>query len=182
MAVRKIVTIPDPVLTKKTQKVGKIDKEIKALAQDLLDTVKVAEDPEGAGLAATQIGVSKRICAVRKFYEDTINPEQINSDDIVLINPKITHFSKENEVDWEGCLSVPDEYGMVERAKIIKVTAQDINGDKIKIKAEGFFARTIQHEIDHLDGVLFTSKVLGKTISQKQFDEIVEEQYSNNAL
>lgn len=176
MAIRKIVTIPDPVLYKKTQKIGEITEDIKRLAQDLIDTVKVAEDPEGAGLAATQIGVSKRMCVVRNFFEDPLNPKEIKANDIILINPKITHFSDEKDLDWEGCLSVPDKYGKVDRAWKIKVTAKDIDGNIIKIKAEGFFARTIQHEVDHLDGVLFTTKVIGETLSQAEFDKMIEDQ------
>jgi len=178
MAIKNIIVDPNPILNNKTQKVNVINDEIRGIAQDLIDTVKVAEDPEGAGLAATQIGISKRICVVRNFFEDPVNPEKISSDDTVLINPKITHFSTEKEIDWEGCLSVPDKYGLVERAKNIKVTAKDIDGNTIKIKAEGFFARTIQHEVDHLDGVLFTSKVIGDTINQKQFDDMVENYHS----
>ncbi len=176
MSVKKIITIPDPVLDKKTQKVGEITDEIRKTAQDLIDTVKVAEDPEGAGLAATQIGVSKRMCVVRNFFEDPLDENKIRSDDIVLINPKITHFSPEKDIDWEGCLSVPDVYGKVERASKIKVTAKDIDGNIIKIKAEGFFARTIQHEVDHLDGILFTAHIRGETLTQKQFDEMIDKQ------
>jgi peptide deformylase len=179
MAIKNIITDPNPTLLNKTQKIGEITDEIKAVAQDLIDTVKVAEDPEGAGLAATQIGISKRMCVVRNFYEDPMEPNKINSDDIVLINPKITHFSTEKETDWEGCLSVPDKYGLVERAKRIKVTAKDLDGNTIKIKAEGFFARTIQHEVDHLEGILFTSKVEGKTLTQKEFDKMIEDQKIN---
>lgn len=176
MAVRKLITVPNPILIKKTQKIGEITEEIKTLAQDLIDTVKVAQDPEGAGLAATQIGISKRMCVVRNFFEDPLNPNEIKADDIILINPKITHFSDEKYLDWEGCLSVPDKYGKVERALKIKVTAKDIEGNLIKIKAEGFFARTIQHEVDHLDGVLFTSKIEGETLSQEEFDKMIESQ------
>lgn len=176
MSVKKIVTTPNPVLNKKTQKVGEITDEIKKIAQDLIDTVKVAEDPEGAGLAATQIGISKRMCVVRNFFEDPLDENKIRSDDIVLINPKITHYSPEKDLDWEGCLSVPDVYGKVERASKIKVTAKDIDGNIIKIKAEGFFARTIQHEVDHLDGILFSAHIQGKTLSQKEFDEMIEMQ------
>lgn len=176
MSVKKIVTIPNPILNKKTQKVGEITDEIKKTAQDLIDTVKVAEDPEGAGLAATQIGISKRMCVVRNFFEDPLDENKIRSDDVVLINPKITHYSSETDLDWEGCLSVPDVYGKVERASKIKVTAKDIDGNIIKIKAEGFFARTIQHEVDHLDGILFTAHIQGKTLSQKEFDEMIEMQ------
>ena len=176
MSVKKIVTVPNPILNKKTQKIGEITDDIKNTARDLIDTVKVAEDPEGAGLAATQIGVSKRMCVVRNFFEDPLNPNEIKSNDIVLINPKITNYSDEKDLDWEGCLSVPDKYGKVERALKIKVAAKDIDGNIIKIKAEGFFARTIQHEVDHLDGVLFTSKIDGETLSQEEFDQMIEDQ------
>ncbi|MFZ2664352.1 MAG: peptide deformylase [Patescibacteria group bacterium] len=176
MAVRTVITTPNPILNKKAQKVGEITDDIKSVAKDLLDTVKVAKDPEGAGLAAPQIGVSKRIAVVRNFFEDPLHPEEIHSDDIVLINPKIMSYSPETELDWEGCLSVPDKYGLVERFKKIKITAKDIGGNNLKIKAEGFFARTIQHEVDHLNGILFTSKVQGETISQKEFDEIIEKE------
>ena len=176
MSVKKILTTPNPILNKKTQKIGEITDEVRNLAQDLIDTVKVAEDPEGAGLAATQIGVSKRMCVVRNFFEDPLNPDEIKSNDIVLINPKITHYSDEKDLDWEGCLSVPDKYGKVERATKIKVTAKDIDGNTIKIKAEGFFARTIQHEVDHLDGILFSEKIEGETLSQEEFDKMIEDQ------
>ena len=182
MAIKNIVTVPNPILNNKTQKIGEITEEIKNIAQDLIDTVKVADDPEGAGLAATQIGISKRICVVRNFYEDPLDPNKINSNDIILINPKIIQFSKEKEIDWEGCLSVPDKYGLVERSKKIKVTAKDLEGNIIKMKAEGFFARTIQHEVDHLEGILFTSKVQGEAVSQKEFDKILEEEYSHHTL
>ena len=181
MAVKDIVTTPNEILNKKTQKVGNIDDEIVNIAKDLIDTVKVAEEPEGAGLAATQIGVSKRMCVVRNFFEDPLNPNEVKSHDIILINPKITHYSTEKEIDWEGCLSVPDVYGLVERAEKIKVTAKDLEGNILKIKAEGFFARTIQHEVDHLDGILFTSKIEGDTVlTQKQFDEMLEKNKDND--
>lgn len=176
MSVKKIITVPNPILNKKTQKIGEITDEIKNIAQDLIDTVKVAEDPEGAGLAATQIGISKRMCVVRNFFEDPLNPNEIKSNDIVLINPKITNYSDEKDLDWEGCLSVPDKYGKVERASKIKVTAKDVDGNIIKIKAEGFFARTVQHEVDHLDGILFTDKIEGETLSQEEFDKMIEDQ------
>ena len=176
MAVKTVLITPNPILNKKAQKVGDITDEIKNIANDLLDTVKVAKNPEGAGLAAPQIGVSKRIVVVRNFFEDPAHPEEVHSDDIILLNPKIASHSTETDLDWEGCLSVPDCYGMVERFKKIKATAKDLNGDTLKIKADGFFARTIQHEIDHLDGVLFTSKVVGSTITQQELDEKIEQE------
>lgn len=182
MAVKNVIITPNPILNKKAQKVAEVTDDIKAVAKDLLDTVKVAKNPEGAGLAAPQIGISKRICVVRNFFEDPAHPEEIHSDDIILINPKITSHSTDIDLDWEGCLSVPDCYALVERFKRIKVTAKDLTGDTIKIKAEGFFSRTIQHEIDHLDGILFTSKVVGKTTTQKELDEIIERKKEKEKL
>lgn len=176
MSERQIVTIPDEVLRKKAEKVKFFDDELKALAQDLVDTVKIAEDPEGAGIAAPQISVSKRVIVVRNFFVDPINRDKYLFENYVLVNPKIISMSKETDVEWEGCLSVPDQYGEVERPSKIKVVAQDIDGKSIKMKASGYFARTIQHEIDHLDGILFTDKVIGKTITEKELDKIYEQE------
>jgi peptide deformylase len=173
MPVRPIITIPNNILKTKTEKVKMIDEEVLKVAKDLVDTVKVAKDPEGAGLAAVQIGSSKRICVVRNFFKDPQNPEKILSEDIVLINPKIISTSKETEVDWEGCLSVPNKYGKVERFIKVKVTALSLDGLEMKFKANDFLARTIQHEIDHLDGIIFTDRVIGKIVSEEELEEII---------
>jgi len=177
MPIKQIKTTPDPILRKKTEKVGEITQEIRTLIKDLLDTVKHAEEPEGAGLASPQIGVSKRVCVVRDFLpdpSDPTNPQKHLIQDIVLVNPKIISKSKETDIDWEGCLSVPDTYGKVQRATKIKLKALDQDGNPIKIKTEGFLARTIQHEVDHLDGVLFTDKVVGNVITQEELDALEE--------
>lgn len=172
----KISTVPDPVLTKKAQKITAIGGDEKILAKDLLDTLAVAQDPEGAGLAATQLGVSKKMCVVRNFFPNPAKPDEFTHEDYVLINPKIVSKSSETEIDYEGCLSVPNVYGKVERYSKIKVDALDLNGDRIKIKAQGFFARTIQHEIDHLEGILFTERVIGKTISEEGLDHLMAQE------
>jgi peptide deformylase len=174
MAVRPIITIPNKGLYEKTEKVRQIDQAVSDVAKDLVDTVRVAKDPEGAGLSANQMGVSKRMCVVRNFFKDPQNPDKILSEDIVLINPKIVSRSKETEVDWEGCLSVPDVYGKVERFQKVKVSALGVDGKDIKLKVSGFLARTVQHEIDHLDGILFTEKVIGQTITEEELDKIVQ--------
>jgi peptide deformylase len=179
MSVVPIVTIPDPILTTKTSKVKVIDDVVKQNIQDLRDTLSVAKDPEGAGLAASQLGISKQICIVRNFFQDPANTHKIIHQDFVLINPKIISTSKETEIDWEGCLSIPDTYGKVERFSKIKITAEDEHGDEFKLKADGFFARTIQHEIDHLNGILFTDRVIGRTISEQQLDAIFEKEENN---
>lgn len=174
MAIKKIVTVPNKILEEKCQKVTKFDKSIESLAKNLIDTVKDAKNPEGAGLAAPQIGVSKRVCVVRKFFPNPNNPETTTSEEFVLINPKIISQSDETELDIEGCLSIPDTYGKVERPKKVKIEAQNIKGEKFKINANRFFARVIQHEMDHLNGILFTTKTTGDTYTGSQLDEMQE--------
>lgn len=172
MAIKKVVTVPNEILESKCQKVTKFDNDLRKLGQDLVDTVENASNPEGAGLAAPQLGVLKRICVVRKFPEHYDLPIQ----NFVLVNPKIIERSKETDVDIEGCLSIPDVYGNVERHSKIKVKAQNLNGDFFEISANGFFGRVIQHEMDHLEGVLFTSKVVGHTYSTQDLEDMGEQE------
>lgn len=171
MAIKQIIETPNSILRNKNDKVTVFDENLKKEIDDLIDTVKDAKDPEGAGLAAPQIGINKKMCIVRNFFEDP-QTGVVSAVDYVLINPKIVSKSKETSVDWEACLSVPDKFGQVERFEKIKVLAQNEHGNRIKIKAADYFARVIQHEMDHLEGVLFTDKVIGKTLSQKEFEEI----------
>ena len=178
MSVVPIVTIPSEILNKPTEKVGAAEvagTEIKQLIQNLLDTVLAAKDPIGAGLAAPQIGVSKRVCVVRRFYQNPENPDEDLTKEYVLINPKIISSSDETVLGIEGCLSVPDTYGNVERAKKIKIKALNEKGEPIRMSESGFMARVIQHEIDHLDGILFTTKITGKTYTEAELDEINKE-------
>ena len=112
------------------------------------------------------------MCVVRNFYPDPAKSGEYTHEDYVLINPKIVSTSKETEIDYEGCLSVPNVYGKVARYKKIKVDALDVSGERIKIKAQDFFARTIQHEIDHLEGILFTDRVIGDVITEQEMDAV----------
>jgi len=169
MAVMTIKTIPDPVLLKKCNNVKEIDKKVLAVVNNLIDTLNCAKEPEGAGMAAPQIGVSKNVCVVRRFLPE--NTEKL----YVLINPRITSYSKSTKIGWEGCLSVPDTYGKVVRAKRVRVTALDENGGTVTIKASGFFARTLQHEIDHLNGILFTSKIIGDNVTEKELTQLSQQ-------
>ena len=177
MAVTQIITIPNKILTQKSPKIKYIDKDIQETAQNLKDTLAQAKNPEGAGISAPQIGKSIRLVVVKRFLSSPTDPGKVASEDIVLINPKIISTSKETNSDWEACLSVPDTYGKVQRFEKIKVFAQDLLGNKIKIKATGFFARIIQHEIDHLDGILFTSRVKGEVLTEKQLDELLKKEH-----
>lgn len=175
MPVIPIRTIPDPILRKKSKKVKSVDGDVRQVITDLLETLESAKEPEGAGLAAPQLGVSQRIVIVREFLPNPQNPDEILSRDHVLINPRIISASKETQTIWEGCLSVPDTYGKVERPEKIKVRALDQDGNVIQFKASGYFSSVVQHEMDHLDGILFTDKVTGKTISEEELEKLGEE-------
>ncbi len=174
MAQKPIIQVPDQILTTPCDKVRIFGDETKALAQDLVDTLNAAIKPQGAGLAAPQIGVTARVCVVRRFFADPAKPSQELHKDYALVNPKITSESGEFDIDWEGCLSIPNTYGRVKRSRKIKVMAFDEKGNVIKLKASGFFARVIQHELDHLDGVLFTSKVVGDVMTEEALDKLYE--------
>lgn len=171
MPIVSIIKIPDPLLNQKSQKVGEYTQEVKNIIQNLLDTVR-KPNSGAAGLSAPQIGKLLRICVARRFIKNPNDPEKEITKEYVLVNPKIVTASEEKSTHWEGCLSIPDTFGLVERPAKIKIKAQDENGDEINIKTTGFFATVIQHEIDHLDGILFTSKIIGKTLSEKELDEM----------
>lgn len=147
MTIRKIVEHPDPVLETECKIVNTFDKNLKKLVQDMFDTMY---DAEGVGLAAPQIGISEQIAVVDVGDE---------KGQIVLINPVVKKTSG-SQTGPEGCLSFPGLFGEVERPFEVTVSAQDENGKEYTIKANDFLARAILHEIDHLHGILFTSKVI----------------------
>ncbi|MEH7106819.1 peptide deformylase [Bacillus sp. JJ1764] len=146
MAIRKIVTYPAEILEIKCKPVEKFDRKLAKLLDDMYDTMI---EFDGVGLAAPQIGKGARVAIV------DIDDE---SGTIEMINPKILKQDGE-QTGPEGCLSFPDLYGEVTRPNYVKIEAFDRKGRKYTLEAEEFLARAIQHEIDHLDGVLFTSKV-----------------------
>ena len=155
MSILKVAKIGHPVLYKKANKVEKIpDLSINKLINDMSETML---DAKGIGLAAPQVHISKQIIIFR-------NPELEDNEKklieiTVLINPKILNFSKETENDWEGCLSIPGLSGLVKRHSKITYEGLDLNGNIIKREAEGLHARVVQHEYDHIEGVLFTDKL-----------------------
>ena len=138
----------DDILRKKSKPVLELNDRLKELISDMKETMKIHG---GCGLAAVQVGILKRIiiCA----------PEE-DKDSIVLINPEILDKSTEVEEDFEGCLSVDGMRGKVVRPKNIVVKAKDENMNDVEFDADGFFARIICHEVDHLDGILYTDKVI----------------------
>ena len=145
MAVRHIYRFADPILRQKARPVGRIDKATQRLIDDLIETMRAAD---GIGLAAPQIGVSERLFVAE--VEDRV---------YVFVNPHIVSLSQETEVAEEGCLSLPGYRGAVERPTRATVRGKNRRGKVQTIEAEGLLARCFQHEIDHLDGVLFTDRM-----------------------
>jgi len=139
-----IVVAPDPILKKKANKVKKVDKKIQKLMNQMLETMYGAP---GIGLAAPQVGVSKQIIVI-DVSENKDNP-------LFLINPVITNASEDTCIREEGCLSAPDQFGDVERPCEITVEYLDYYGEPQKFTTDGLLATCIQHEIDHLKGIMF---------------------------
>lgn len=158
MALRRIVTLPDPVLKRKARPVTKFDKDLHTLITDMVETMREAP---GVGLAAPQIGLSERI-AVIEYFEKQEDEEKEDAPKKVwaIINPEIIKVSEETLMGVEGCLSIPGLVGEVERHTEVLVKALNRHGKPIRIKAKGWLARIFQHEIDHLNGVLFTERAV----------------------
>ncbi len=158
MTLRKIVTVPDPILHRKAREVKKFDKDLQTLIDDMVETMRAAP---GVGLAAPQIGISERIIVV-EYYEREEDEEKEDAHKKVwaVINPEITKVSAETVMGVEGCLSIPGLVGEVERHVEVHVRGLNRHGKPMKIKAKGWLARIFQHEIDHLNGILFTERAV----------------------
>lgn len=164
----KIITLPNPILRKKAKKVEKIDESIKTIIKNMICALDMSEIA-GLAIAAPQIGESIRVIVVR-VNEAKDNDGNIIQKEIpltVYINPTIIKYSKEKVVSEEGCLSYPYYYGPVERAKKVRFEAMNNKGKNVKTNASGLFARIVQHEVDHLDGILFIDKVTDKSKLRK---------------
>ncbi len=151
--VREIKTLKDPVLRKPAKKVAKVTPELRKLIDDMFETMRAAN---GLGLAAPQIGVLQRVFVV-ELEEDEATPG--SGVPYALINPEIVKSSEDREAGQEGCLSIPGWRGEVERPVKVVVRALDRDGQRVKLEFEGLVARAMQHELDHLDGVLFIDKL-----------------------
>ena len=145
-----------PVLRERAKPVEKLGTpELRALVEDMKATMAAMN---GAGLAAPQIGVSQRIV----IFGVEKNPRYPDAEEVpftVLVNPRLTMLSREVEEDWEGCLSVPGMRGMVPRYTKLRYSGFDPEGNPIEREAEGFHARVVQHEVDHLDGILYPQRI-----------------------
>jgi len=147
MTIRTVVKNPNEILTRKTTKVTKFNQELSTLLEDMYDTMI---DADGIGIAAPQVGVSLRVAIV-----DLGEGEEI----IEMVNPEVLE-TEGLEVEVEGCLSFPELYGEVERPFSVRIKAQERDGTWYELEAEDYEARAILHEIDHLDGILFDSKII----------------------
>ena len=146
MTVRKILTEPDPILRQKSQPVDKVDDLTRKLMDDMLETMYLAP---GIGLAAIQIGVPKRIIVL------DISKDPEKKEPMYFVNPVIVSTSKNNITYEEGCLSVPGQFAEIDRSDRCHIKYLDYNGNLKELKSEGLLATCIQHEIDHLEGILF---------------------------
>jgi len=150
MALRNIITLPDKRLRRASEPVGKITGEIKKLVEDMFETMY---DAPGIGLAAVQVGVLRRVVTM------DLSKKEESSEPKVFINPEIVWRSEELSTYEEGCLSIPDIHEDVERAARVRVKYLDLEGRAQEEEAEGLFATCIQHEVDHLNGVLFIDHI-----------------------
>jgi len=155
MALREIITLPDPILRRKAKPVTRFDADLQKLVDDMIETMRVAP---GVGLAAPQVGESIRLIVVEYPMDD--EKEDAPKKLFAVVNPEIKEISAETEMGIEGCLSLPGLHGEVERAFEVRVTGRTRRGQPIKIKAKGWLARIFQHEIDHLEGVVFTDRAV----------------------
>jgi len=146
MAIREILTVPNPVLKQVSQPVAAVDDELRALMDDMLETMY---DAPGIGLAAIQIGVPKRVIVMDLAREEEPKAPRY------FVNPEILWSSEEMQGYEEGCLSVPEYYDEVQRPSKVRLRYLNYQGDTVEEEAEGLYAVCIQHEMDHLDGILF---------------------------
>ena len=165
MALRNVIKDTDPLLRKRSRDITEITDRIRTLADDMWETMY---ESNGVGLAAPQVGVLRRLVVI----DVTVNEEDIDEEDAaepeaepkaepeivkyLLINPEVVEASEETVTDKEGCLSVPGRVGTVVRPARVKVRAMDLDGNLFEIEGEGLLAKALQHEIDHLEGILYT--------------------------
>jgi len=146
MSIRNIIIEPDTILRKKSEPLQQVNNETQKLLDDMLKTMYAAP---GIGLAAVQIGILKRIIVI------DVSKKEEKKNPIFLINPEITYKSKETSIYEEGCLSLPGHFAEIERPAKCKINYIDYHGKKAELEAEGLLSTCVQHEIDHLNGILF---------------------------
>jgi len=167
MAVREIVTVPHPTLRRNARKVTDFGPKLQTLIDDMVETMRVAP---GVGLAAPQVDVSLRVIAVEFGDEDD---ETVEPTLYTVVNPEIVRPSRETVIGTEGCLSIPMLVGDVERSQSVTIKGFSRRGQPMKIKAEGWLARIFLHEVDHLNGILFTDKAIQVWQSEVETGQVV---------
>ncbi len=151
MSVREVVLLGDPILRERAEPVELFDDELRDLVRDMFDTMYVAE---GAGLAAPQVGVRRRVIVVEVAEEEGATPVRL-----ALANPELVEQSDEIDRGSEGCLSVPGVSEIVARPARVTIEGLDPDGKPVQVEAEGLLARVLQHEVDHVNGVLFIDRL-----------------------
>jgi peptide deformylase len=167
MSILRICHYPDPVLKQRAERVTVFDEELRRLAGDMLDTMYAAP---GVGLAAPQVGVSQRLIVL------DCSPKDAPQTPLIAVNPEIV--AREGECcEEEGCLSVPEYYAKVTRSQTVRVRFQDVDGTARELEADGLWAVCFQHEIDHLDGILFVDRLspLKRSLFRKKYQKIQEQ-------
>lgn len=172
MASLEIRLMGDPVLREKAAEVEAVDDELRRLAQDMFDTMYAAE---GVGLAAPQVGLLTRLIVV--------DPREEGVEPVALVNPRVVETSKERDRAEEGCLSIPGVRDVVERATTAVVEALTLDGEPVRLEADGLLARVLQHEVDHLDGILFFDRLtpLKRKMALKKWEKVKPETQTSNA-
>lgn len=170
MAVKEIRVYGDPVLREKARAIPQIDDELRALATDMLDTL---EEAEGVGLAGPQVGAAQRIIVVHPPPSESGDRDEPT----VYVNPEVVETTGPSETAEEGCLSIPGIYELVKRPRHVRVKALGIDGQELDFAAEGMLGRIFQHEIDHLNGVLFVDRIgpMRRALLKKQLRAFLEE-------
>jgi peptide deformylase len=156
MAIREIVTTPDPILRQRARKVRGVTNEIQTLMDDMVETMRSAP---GVGLAAPQVGLSQRVIVV-EYAEQSEDPEAEPRPPklYTVANPEIVRHSSDTEIANEGCLSIPGYIGEVERYSSVTIKGLNQHGGAFRLKAKGWLARIFQHEIDHINGILYIDR------------------------
>jgi len=152
MAIREIVTLPNPILRNKARKVTDFGEDLQTLIDDMIETMRAAP---GVGLAAPQVDIPLRVIVVEFGDEED---EEVPPKLFAVVNPEIKKFSLDTNVGTEGCLSIPEFVGDVERSTSVTIQGLNRHGQSMRVKADGWLARIFQHEVDHLEGILFPDR------------------------
>jgi peptide deformylase len=168
VATREIVIMGDPVLRTPAQEVEAFNEDLRALVRDMFETMYEAE---GIGLAAPQVGISQRVLVVDLRREEEPDAR------VALVNPTVTWRSKDTDKQPEGCLSIPGLEEVIERARTVRIEGYDPEGRPVELEADELYARVLQHEVDHLDGILFPDRVtpLKRRILMKKWKKLQAE-------